>query len=101
MLFDNFGGPAQLLRAVLGSAQENAQPFAGYLDELVNREHGSGFWDRATALESGKVALISPADLAFHTQSSIKPPTFRKVAMQLLDEFILNGFITVHDPLRV
>ena len=85
-----------MLRAVLGSAPDNSQTFAKYLDELVNREHGEGFWDRATALERGTVAKISPADLAFHELSSIKPPTFRRVALQLLGEFLLNGFITVH-----
>ena len=61
-------------------------------------------WDRKDNiynLARDTTILITPGDLSFEATSSVKAPTFTRVAMQLLDEFMLNGFISENDPLRI
>lgn len=41
------------------------------------------------------------SNISFSANSSVKPPTFQKVALQLVDEFALNGFLSKEEPVQV
>ena len=88
-IFKKYGGPCQFLEAALTSPEE-ASSFARWLDEL--HPGGAEVWDRQKKLPIGETFKARVADMSFKSCASVKPPTFQKVALSLVDEFAMNGF---------
>ena len=72
--------------------------FEMFLDGL----HAEGTWDGTDLSAKGNAPFQAKiSQLSFKAESSIKPPTFQKVALQLVDEFALNGFLSQSEPIAV
>ena len=99
-IFRHFGGPQQFLQTAVTSGN-NHQVFAARLDQL-HSEAGT-FWDgRRESLADGQGHFFAKiSSISFSTESTVKPPTFQKVALQLVDEFALNGFLSQGEPVQV
>ena len=101
-IFQRFSGPQRFLANMLPDATTRAA-FAAKLDTDYPPGNRTN-WDRTEDiynLAKDKTISITPGDLSFAEASSVKASTFTRVAMQLLDEFLLNGFVTENDPLRI
>ena len=97
IVFKKYGGPQQFLEAALTSPGE-IDRFQSYLDGL----HAEGTWDGTDLTAKGSTPFQAKiSQLSFRADSSIKPPTFQKVALQLVDEFALNGFLSQSEPISV
>ena len=97
ILFKKYGGPQQFLEAALTSPGE-IDKFQTFLDGL----HAEGTWDGTDlTAKDNRPFQAKISQLSFRADSSIKPPTFQKVALQLVDEFALNGFLSQSEPIAV
>ena len=98
-IFQKFAGPLQFLNAAFPE-HLMIDSFANHLDAMFPRtvDH----WDRAqTPSVLMDRHVLRPSDCSFALNSTIKPPTFQKVALALIDEFALSGFVSETEPLQV
>ena len=68
--------------------------------------HGdaTNIWDGdgPTLVTKGTTPFLGQISyLNFAASASVKPPTFHKVALQLVDEFALNGFQSESEPVQI
>ena len=123
-IFTELGGPLQFLHLMLvnkmspdvvtekisklqlssAAIADRVAMFSRKLEADFKRDET---WDRATSIysnytgDNAAVFQVHLADFSFCIDSSSKGPTYMRVALQLLDEYLLNGFITKLEPLRV
>ena len=98
---NTLGGPRPFLETVLTSP-EHTGAVAARLDQFHTSTQN--LWDkrRDTVNSIGSTALAARiSDIYFGSHSAIKPPTFQKVVLHLVDEFALNGFLDREEPVQV
>ena len=101
MILLTYGGPPQFLEAALTDLEQKTK-FATFLDHM----HGdaTNIWDGdgPTLVTKGTTPFLGKNSyLNFAASASVKPPTFHKVALQLVDEFALNGFQSASEPVQI
>ena len=77
------------------TATAESWPICG---EVTNIWDGDGptLVTKGTTPFLGKISYLN-----FAASASVKPPTFHKVALQLVDEFALNGFQSESEPVQI
>ena len=99
-IFECHGGPRQYLQYWY-SDNEAKDAFAQALLTMLPRSLDKNYLSGRSPPGSYDEVFVHPANLAWEPFSSSKSAPFRCVCLELLDEYLTHGFITLHDPLKL
>ena len=94
-IFDGFGGPRQYLDAVYKSLDAKKSFRKALVDAYPSMDR---YLD--TALPAHKMPfLVHLSDLAWEECSSTKPAPYKHTCRALVDQYLVDTFLTEHEPL--
>lgn len=99
-----FGGPQQYLDSTYPDAGARKK-FADQLLKILPLDMSKGYMvcgpiTKTTSLNDPQIVKFHPACFAFSKSSSLKPPPLAHTCKKLMDEILVNGFLTSTDVIQ-
>ena len=99
-IFECHGGPRQYLQHWYPTKEDKAVLAESLLTMFPRCLDKQYLPDRSPPGSSDEI-FVPPSNLGWEAFSSSKPAPFMCVALELLDEYLTNGFVSQHDPLKL